>query len=281
MQNFAEFFRKYSRFMLFLLLLGISLFFIYKNNRYQRVLIFNAANETAGSAFAMYADAREYLNMRKTNRLLAEENAALRAQLLNDKYKIYHTWVNSDTTYKQVYRYIPAQVINNSVDKANNYVTLNVGSVHGVKPDMGIISPDGVVGVVKSVSDHFSVGISLLHSKVTVSGRLRNQPEYYGNVTWQGTDENTLLLNYIASYVKIKPGDTVETNLTNSSIFPQGIAIGIIKSFEVDADEGYYKIRLKPATEFRKLGPAYVINYTYKDEQLNLEQEATKGDTEE
>ena len=281
MQNFAEFFRKYSRLMLFVVLLGISLFFLYKNNRYQRVLIFNAANETAGRAFAVYADAREYFNMKKTNRLLAEENAALRAQLLADKYKIYNKWMVSDTLYRQVYHYIPAQVINNSVDKANNYVTLNIGSVHGVRPDMGIISPDGVIGIVKSVSDHFSVGISLLHSKMNVSGRFRRHPDFYGPVTWQGADENTLTLSYIASYAPVKPGDTVETNLTNSSIFPQGIAIGIVKSFEMDADEGYYKIKLKPVTEFRKLGPAYVIDYTFKEEQTNLEEEAAKGDPEE
>lgn len=279
MHNFAEVFRKYSRLMLFLLLLGISLFFIYRFNRYQRVLIFNAANETAGSAFAMYADAREYLNMRKTNRLLAEENAALRAQLLNDKYKIYNKWVNSDTTYKQVYRYIPAQVINNSVDKANNYVTLNVGSVHGVKPDMGIISPDGVVGVIKSVSDHFSVGISLLHRKSQLSTRLRGS-SFFGSLTWQGTDESTLMLEYIPSYAEVKPGDTVETT-TYSSIFPQGIPIGIVKSFEVDADEGYFRIKVKPISEFRKLGSVYVVDYELKQEQLNLEEEAAKGDTEE
>jgi len=281
MHNFAEFFRKYSRLMLFVLLLGISIFFIYKNNRYQRVLIFNAANETAGSAFEVYADAREYLNMRQTNRLLAEENAVLRAQLLEDKYKVYDKWVNSDTTYNQVYRYIPAQVINNSVDKAKNYVTLNVGRVHGVKPDMGIISPDGVVGVIKSVSEHFSVGISMLHPAMNVSGRFRSQPQFYGPITWQGTDENTLILDYIVSYAKIKPGDTVETNLTNSSIFPQGIPIGVVKSFEVGSEAGYYKIRLKPLTEFRKLGPAYVVAYTYKEEQAALEQEAKKGDEEE
>ena len=265
--------------MLFLVLLGISLFFIYKNNRYQRVLIFNAANETAGSAFEMYADAREYLNMRKTNRLLAEENAALRAQLLNDKYKIYNTWVNSDTTYKQVYRYIPAQVINNSVDKANNYVTLNVGSAHGVRPDMGIISPDGVVGVIKSVSEHFSVGISLLHRKSQLSTRLRGS-SFFGSLTWQGTDESTLMLEYIPSYAEVKPGDTVETT-TYSSIFPQGIPIGIVKSFEVDADEGYFRIKVKPISEFRRLGSVYVVDYELKEEQLNLEQEAAKGDTEE
>lgn len=279
MQNFAEFFRKYSRLMLFVLLLGISLLFIYRNNRYQRVLIFNAANETAGTAFEAYSDAREYLSMKKTNRLLAEENAALRSQLLADKYKIYHKWMNPDTSYKQVYRYIPAQVINNSVDKANNYVTLNVGSVHGVKPDMGIISPDGVVGVIKSVSDHFSVGISLLHRKSQLSARLRGS-SFFGSLTWQGTDENTLILEYIPSYAEIAPGDTVETT-TYSSIFPEGIPIGIVKAFEVDADEGYFRIRVKPISEFRKLGTVYVVDYMLKGEQKQLEAEAAKGDTEE
>lgn len=278
MQNFADFLRRYSQSILFLFLLGISVFFIYKNNKYQRVLIFNAANETAGQAYSVYASAWEYLNLKKNNRLLADENAALRAQLLADKYKIYNKWMNSDTSYKQVYKYIPAQVINNSVDKANNYVTLNVGRLHGVKPDMGIISPDGVVGVVKSVSDHFSVGISLLHRKLQLSARLRGS-EFFGSLQWQGTDESTLILEYIPSYAQVAPGDTIETT-TYSSIFPQGIPIGRVKSFEVDADEGYFRIKVKPMAEFRKLNTVYVIDYTLKQEQTILEDEAKKGDPE-
>lgn len=276
MHNFAEFFRKYSQLILFTFLLGVSLFFIYKNNRYQRVLIFNAANETAGRAYTVYADAWEYLDLRKSNRLLAEENASLRAQLLADKYKIYNKWVNADTTYKQTFTYIPARVINNSVDKANNYVTLNVGSLHGVKPDMGVISPDGVVGVIKSVSTHFSVAISLLHRKLQLSARLRGS-SFFGSLQWQGTDENTLVLEYIPSYAEIAVGDTVETT-TYSSIFPEGIAIGTVKSFDVDADEGYFRILVKPTSEFRKLNNVYVVNFTLKEEQLILEQEARKGD---
>jgi rod shape-determining protein MreC len=276
MHNFVEFFRKFSQLFLFIFLLGVSLFFIYKSNRYQRVLIFNAANETVGRAYSVYADARECLYMRKSNRLLAEENASLRAQLLADKYKIYNKWVNADTTYKQTFTYIPARVINNSVDKANNYITLNVGSLHGVKPDMGVISPDGVVGVIKSVSTHFSVAISLLHRKMQLSARLKGS-SFFGSLQWQGTDENTLVLEYIPSYAEIAVGDTVETT-TYSSIFPEGITIGTVKSFDVDSDEGYFRILVKPTSEFRRLNNVYVVNFTLKEEQLMLEQEARKGD---
>lgn len=270
MHNFAEFFRKYGRLMLFVLLLGISFFFIYKNNKYQRVLIFNAANETAGSAYEVYADTREYLNMRKTNRLLAEENASLRAQLLKDKYKIYNKWKNSDTTYQQMYTYIPAQVINNSVDKVNNQFTLNVGKIHGVEAGMGVISPDGVVGIVTTVSEHFAVGLSLL-SKWKVSARLKGSA--FGTLSWQDTDESTLTLDRIPSYVDLQPGDTVETS-NFSTTFPEGIQIGIVKSFELDAAEGYYRIKVKPTNEFRNLGTVYVIHYTLKKEQLKLEESA-------
>lgn len=255
--------------MLFVSLLGISFFFIYKNNKFQRVLIFNAANETAGSAFEVYADAREYLNMKKTNRLLAEENAALRAQLLKDKYKIYNKWMNSDTTYQQMYTYIPAQVINSSVDRANNYVTLNVGTIHGVKADMGIISPNGVVGVIKSVSEHYSVGLSLFHKKSVVSSRLKGS-KHIGKIFWDSNDENSLTLRDIPSYVSVKTGDTVET--TPYSFFPEGIPVGIVRSFKVDANAGYLNIDVKPITEFRKLGTVYVVNYKQKEEQQQLEE---------
>lgn len=262
--------------MFFALLLGVSFFFIYKNNKFQRVLIFNAANETAGQVHAAYSETKEYLNMKRTNRFLMEENAALRAQLLSDKYKIYNRWLNTDTLYKQIFSYTPAQVINNSVDKANNYITLNVGSLHGVEPDMGIISPNGVVGVVKSVSPHFSVGLSLLHRKMQLSARLRNS-DFFGSLTWQGTDENLLTLDYIPSYVNVREGDTVETT-SYSSIFPQGLFIGTVKNIGLDSDEGYYRLGVKPATDFRRLTSAYVIKYSLKKEQAKLEKAVAEGD---
>lgn len=276
MQNFINFLSKNSKILLFLILLGVSVFLIYKNNQYQRVLIFNAANKTAGFFYSVYSDIADYLYLRRNNRLLAEENAALRAQLLADKYRIYNKWVNSDTSYKQVFRYIPAKVINNSVTKTNNYITLNVGKIHGVKPDMGIISPQGVAGVVKSVSEHFSVGISLLNGKLKLSARLRNS-EFFGFIQWDGINENTLILEYIPSYAEVAPGDTVETT-TYSAIFPEGIPIGIVKKIDIDSDEGYFRIKVKPTTEFRKLNTVYVVDFTLKSEQENLEKNAEKGD---
>lgn len=280
MQNFGDFLRKYSRLILLVALLGASFVLIYVNNNYQRVVMFGAANRVAGSVNEKYAEIDAYFHLREQNEMLARENAGLRARLLQDQYKVFSgKQAVNDTVYKQVYFYIPAQVINNSVDKANNYITLNVGTRHGLHSDMGVISPLGAVGVVKTVSKDYAVCMSLLHRKTALKAQIRGTREF-GSLSWQSTRPDELTLSFIPSHVKVNAGDTVETT-SYSSLFPEGVPIGTISSFESDADEGYLNLKITPMQSFTSLSRVYVVDYTGKAEQDSLENAARQGDKDE
>jgi rod shape-determining protein MreC len=277
MQNFSEFLRKYSRLLLFIVLQIVAFILIFYNNNFQKVLIFNTSNAVTGAVYQQYSLFNAFLNLRNDNELLATENASLRAQLLKDKYKVYSGGVMvKDTTYKQVYSYIPAIIVNNTVDKANNYITLNVGELHGIKPDMGVISEDGVVGIVKSVSKHFSVAISLLHSKSAVSAEIKNT-NHFGTIQWDGISPKQIFLEYIPSYASVKENDTIVTT-GYSSVFPQGVNVGTVEGFTVNPNEGYINLKLRPTVDFKKVRYVYVVNYLLKNEQKELEAQAAKND---
>ncbi|HEY8366677.1 MAG TPA: rod shape-determining protein MreC [Bacteroidia bacterium] len=279
MQNFGDFLRKYSRIILLLILLGISFVLIYFNNNYQRVVLFGAANTVAGSVNEKITETEDYLHLREQNQLLAEENARLRARLLADQQKVFSgTRPAVDTIYKQTYSYIPGKVINNSVDKANNYITINIGTKHGVRKDMGIITPLGAVGVVKTVSENFAVCLSLLHRKMNLNARLKGKKEF-GSLTWKSTRPDKLTLDFIPTYTEVKIGDTVETT-SYSSIFPEGIPIGTVSGFKVDSDEGYLTLDIKPMQSLTTISYVYAVDYIPKKEQEALEAEARKGDVE-
>lgn len=277
MQNFGDFLRKYSRIILLLILLGISFVFIYFNNNYQRVILFGAANAVSGSINEKVAETEDYFHLREQNEYLAQENAALRARILADQQKVFTGSKPAvDTIYKQSYRYIPGKVVNNSVDKANNYITLNIGAKHGVKKDMGIITPLGAVGVVKNVSEDFAVCLSLLHRKMNLNARIKGKKEF-GSLSWKSTRADKLTLDFIPTYTEIKIGDTVETT-SYSSIFPEGIPIGTISGFKVDADEGYLSLDIKPMQSLTTISTVYVVDYLPRKQQDSLETISRSGD---
>ena len=77
--------------------------------------------------------------------------------------------------------------VNNSVSHLSNYITVNKGSKDGIAPDMGVVSERGVVGIVSTVNDHFSVIIPLLNPKSRLSCKVLGST-YFGALSWKGRD---------------------------------------------------------------------------------------------
>jgi rod shape-determining protein MreC len=128
---------------------------------------------------------------------------------------------------------------------------LNKGRRQGVVPDQGIISANGVVGVINNVSDSYSTGLSLLNKRLKISGKLKKN-NYFGSVSWEGTSYRYIQLNEIPPHVELAYGDTVVTS-GSSAYFPEGILIGTIESFEIKQGESFYTIRVKLAVDFESL----------------------------
>lgn len=209
---------------------------------------------------------------------MAQENAYLRTRLELQNENIegntdsFHVgYIESDSTY----RFTPAKIINNSVNKQQNYITINKGSKHGIKRDQGILSSQGIVGVITNVTESYASGLSLLNPRWSVSAKLKNSG-YYGSLSWDGEDYQIADLLEIPFHVKLAVGDTVVTS-GYSSIFPEGLTIGIIDSYHQPTGENYYEIKVRLSTNFKAIRYVEVIENRKKDEQENLEKTMEDG----
>ena len=243
------------------------------NTSYQRAKFLNSSNRLTGKVYLSFHNAGQYFSLRKANEELARENAALRARLFSGSpsNEIVDSLINANKDSLLTYRFIAAQVINNSVNKGFNYLTLDKGSADGIKPDMGIICGKGTVGIVINVSKNFSTALSILNPMTRISARLKNS-KYYGTVLWQNRDYQRADLAEIPFHVDSQVGDSVVTS-GYSAIFPENILIGTISSFSKGEGKNFYQIKLDLAADFKSLYNVYVIEYRYAEEHSKLEEE--------
>lgn len=270
MRSLFRFFLRNYFLMMFVALESISLVLIVSFNNYQRVTFFNSSNDIVGTVYEKFSHFDDYFSLSRTNERLAAENASLRKQVqrlssLQEKYPA----VRPDTVDAPAYVFTSAKVINNSVNKQYNYITLNKGSRQGIKPDMGIICSEGVVGVITNVSPNYSTGLSLLNKKFGVSAQI-NKNKYSGSLMWDGEQYNTADLKEIPFNVEVSVGDTVVTS-SHSGIFPEGIMIGTITKRDIATGTNFYNIKVELSTNFKTLKYIEVIQNTKRAELIKLE----------
>lgn len=259
MRNLFQFIFRYHAFFLFIILEIVALILIIRNNGYQRASFLNVSDEVVGRTFTAYKDVTGYLTLGEENRKLNEENARLHNLLpsvfYSDTSKVY---TQKDSTKKVFYTYIPARVIQITSNQPNNYLIINKGSAQGIEPRMAVVGPDGVVGIVKNVSENFSVLYSLLHSQVTVSARVHRDGSR-GTIKWDGKSPDYVNLEEITRQEQLHKGDTVFTSGV-SRIFPDLVPIGTVDQFQLKEPGNFYDIRIKLATNYRKIDYVYVVN---------------------
>lgn len=270
MRNLFLFIEKYRTFLLFLVLEGICLFLVFNFHRYHRSSFLNSANFFTGTVYAAYDNTAGYFRLKEINDSLMIENAELYSKLNKSIRRPIGEEVEvCDSAVTQLYTYLSAKVINNTTRKSNNYITIDIGESDGVKKDMGVIGPNGVIGVVTNVSSHFSSIMSVLHKDCRISAKIKRS-NYSGFVSWNGFDIKHVVLNGIPEHVSVEKGDTIVTS-GFSSIFPEDVNIGIVEEYNIPKGSNFYNISLRLFTEFRQLRYVYVVNYLYKDEQKSLE----------
>lgn len=274
MKNIFVFFWRNHFVFLFLILQSLAIYLLIQNNNYQRAGFINSASATAGNFLNVYNNITEYFSLKKANEILAAENAELKKHNPSSYFRYDVQVFNiNDTVYRQQYTYLAARVVNKTVNKRNNYLTLNRGSLHGVKRDMAVITPVGVVGIVKDVSENFCTVISMLNVNSKISAQIKNN-NYFGSVVWNGNNDYAVDLVDIPSHVKLYKGDTVVTT-SYSKTFPEGVVVGTIEEFELKAGNNFYTIKVKPGTDFRSVTNVYVAGNLLKNEQVQLEQDST------
>jgi rod shape-determining protein MreC len=202
---------------------------------------------------------------------LNRENARLK-NLLAESFKetIDSSFIYNDSLYQQQYIYRTAKIINNSVNKQLNYITLNKGSLHGIEPEMAVVSVDGVVGVVKSVSNNYSTVISLLNNRLKVSAKFKKN-DYFGSLSWDGVDYRKAKLYDIPFHVKVSVGDTIVTS-SYSAVFPEGIVMGTVDEVIPSSGGNFQEIKVLLSNDFRSLSYVKVVGDLLKEERIILEE---------
>lgn len=284
MRKLLDFLVRKRHWFLFLLLEIVSLMLIYRNNAYQRNIIFSSANVVTGHLASASGYVTSYLNLRETNKDLLERNGELEMKLLELQDQIEMIKADSthfagfapDSTEVFPYDFILADVANNSVSHLSNYITVRKGRKDGVAPDMGVVSERGVIGIVSTVSDHFSVIIPLLNPKFRLSCKVLGS-SYFGSLSWDGRSARVAKLDELPRHVEFKKGDTIVTS-GYSAVFPAGIIVGTIADFEKQHDDNFYSLKVELATNFESLKTVRIIRNYRQEEQIRIEQEAKKND---
>ena len=277
MRNLFLFLSRQYFFFMFIAFEAIALVMLVNNNVYQRSVFVSSANNMAGNLYTFSSDLTDYFNLKTINKQLADENAILYSLSKSSFIKtIQQNFIYEDTMYRLQYRYIDAKVINNTVTKRNNYIMLNKGYKQGVAKDMAVVSPEGIVGTVKEVSENFATVLSVLHSESKVSAKIKRLG-YIGTLSWAGSDYRTGLLKDVPFHIQVKPGDTIITS-GYSYTFPEGVMIGRVKSVNSNPGENFFTINISFSADYNKLGYVFIINNLMQKEQMNLEKLTQKND---
>ena len=278
MRNLLNFLLKYNHWFLFILLEVISFVLLFRFNHYQHSVYFSSANAVAGKVYEVSGGITSYFHLKSVNEDLLDRIMELEQQNHNledalGRHLSDSTELNSIRNLPNTdYQVFKARVINNSLNLVDNYITLNRGSKDGIRPEMGVVDGNGVVGIVYDTSSHYSRVISVLNSKSSISCKIVGS-EYFGYLKWEYGDSRYAYLKDLPRHAEFNLGDTVVTS-GYSTVFPEGIMIGTVDDMADSNDGLSYLLKVKLATDFGKVSEVRVIARTGEHEQKELEQKS-------
>ncbi|MBP8724880.1 MAG: rod shape-determining protein MreC [Saprospiraceae bacterium] len=275
MWKFARVIVQHGSLVLFVLLQSLCLIWVVKYNQPQQKIYLYSYQLMASSLQSKVQHSLEYISLRKKNDSLAKENARLLEKLVNSaegekkKMDSFHL-----PALPGPYKVLSARVINNSLDRRNNMITLDRGGRDGIAPGMGVVTAAGIVGIVTDTSQRYSLVMSLLHSNTAISARL-NRSGFFGPLVWEGHDPAIMRLKAIQKYADVRMGDTVVTS-GYSVVFPKDLAIGTVSMHRVSPGSFTYDIDVRLSQPMTKLDQVYVIINEQKEEKLELERKFSR-----
>ncbi len=160
-----------------------------------------------------------------------------------------------------------AHVIGASPDSGSLVVYIDRGSRDGIRRDMGVITPDGVVGKILAVYPNSSQ-VLLIGDKESGVGALLGNTRTQGPV--KGAGEFWLSMDYISNDAKVAVGEPVLTS-GQDRIFPKDLPVGTVMDATPDRKTAFMKIRVKPAANLERLEEVLVL---LTRQELDLKKEA-------
>ena len=278
MRNLLNFLIKYNYWFLFLLLEVASFILLFRFNHYQQSVYFTSANGVAGKVYEISGCITSYFHLKTANEDLLDRNMWLEQRLSFLENVLKEKGLDSARLYSMErlapteYQIFKANVIKNSLNKADNYITLDRGTTEGIRPEMGVVDANGVVGIVYKTSPHYSLVIPLLNSKSSISCKIVGS-DYFGYLKWEGGNSRFAYLKDLPRHAEFNLGDTVVTS-GYSTVFPEGVMVGTVDDMSDSHDGLSYLLKIKLATDFGKVSNVRVISRNGQDEQKALESRA-------
>ena len=274
MRNLIAFITKYYHWLLFLLLEVVGAVLLFKYNSYQGSAWLSTANSVAGKVYEIDSEVASYFSLGDINRDLSQRNIRLEQQVEYLTAKLAEATKDSmplkGGMLQQLdgYKLVAAKVVSNTIDKKDNFMTIDRGRLDGVKDGMGVVSGTGAVGIVYLVSDHYSVVIPLLSSKSSISCSIQGR-SYFGYLHWTGGNPRTAWLDDVPRHATFKLYDKVVTN-GYPAVFPPGVEIGKVLHVYNSSDGLAYRIQVELSTDFAKLRDVYVVDNNILEERLQV-----------
>lgn len=274
MRNLIDFITRYNHWFVFVILEVVSFVLLFKFNSYQGSVWFSSANVVAGKVYEADATIKNFFSLTKINQQLNVRNLYLEQTVRKLSEQAHAETGDSSWLFRtqaevlKEYKLIPAKVITNSIDKRDNFITIDKGRLDGVKPDMGVACGTGIVGVVYMVSDHYSIVIPVLNSKSNISVTIRKRG-YYGYLRWTGGASDLAYVDDIPRHAHFRLGDLIETS-GYSAMFPPGIIAGQILHVYNSPDGLSYRVQVRLTTDFGNLRDVCVIDNSAMKERIDL-----------
>ncbi len=275
MRNLLNFLIKYNHWFLFFFLEVLCVVLLLRFNHYHQSAYFTSANAISGKIYEWSGGVTSYFHLKSMNEDLLDRNVLLEQELTTLKNVLKD--LKADSTELRLlnelrnndYIFYKANVVNNSLNHVDNYITIDKGSKDGIKPDMGVVDRNGVVGIVYKTTPSYSLVLSILNSKSSLSCKIQGS-EYFGSLKWENGDSQFAYLRDLPRHAEFKLGDLVVTS-GYSTVFPEGIQVGTVDDMFDSSDGLSYNLKIKLSTDFGKLYNVRVIGHTKQQEQQDLE----------
>lgn len=281
MRALFSFLWRYYPFFLFVVLEVVAMRMVLAG-AYQSSVSSALYQNVGGRYYTMVDEVQQYFALQEDNQRLAAENARLKNTLADYKAATQPSqFVSADSLYlyadstlpplsdsMQHFEYTTAKIINNQIQRTRNYLMIDKGSADGVEKNMGVVSEQGLVGIVADVSEHFSTALSLLNTDAHFSVLVMPSGELC-SLHWDAEQQQYAYLLHLEPSADIAVGDTVISS-GYSHIFPRGIMAGTV--YNIEHTQSHFEVQIRLSVDFSRLHWVNIIRNPYYHEISDLEE---------
>ena len=268
MYKLIEFLRRIYVLLLFIIIEAVALNYYAHSSYYTQAKILARAGSVVGGIQGGIYNIKHYFTLRRENEQLLQRIADLENRIAYFNEREADATTNSldlsqmdsvMATNLAQFNYMPARIVSSTINHTNNFMTLNRGLMHGVREEMAVVSPNGVmVGYVVGCSERYSVVKTILNTQFLTSGKVAGD-SYYGSISWSGRSPYKVEMTELSKYADIEVGDEIISS-GKSHYFPEGVKIGYVESYQLNENQTFYDVVIRLAIDITGLNNVLLIN---------------------